>query len=242
MAYLSRSDLEAIGARVAEAYQQLPGAAEAPFERVNIDRLISSLLGLRIDYRHLSLDGRALGLTSFCEIGIEVFPKDPAQGEESYYMLDGNTILIEEDLAAKGANVGRRNYTVSHEGCHHILKMLFPEDYCAELSSRKIHYCYCGRGVGPDWEEWQVETLAGMILLPAECVMRGMGQFGLGTRIRLLNRVFAPEVYGKFVELAVFLGASQMALAIRMEQLGLLERNELKNPYAMIDIEADGED
>ena len=44
MAFLSRSDLEAIGARVAEAYQQLPGAAEAPFERVNIDRLISSLL------------------------------------------------------------------------------------------------------------------------------------------------------------------------------------------------------
>lgn len=242
MAYLSRSDLEAIGARVAEAYQQLPSAAEAPFERVNIDRLISSLLGLRIDYRHLSLDGRALGLTSFCEIGIEVFPKDPAQGEESYYMLDGNTILIEEDLAAEGANVGRRNYTVSHEGCHHILKMLFPEDYCAEINSRKIHYCYCGRGVEPDWEEWQVETLAGIVLMPKKCVDRCMERFGLGDHIRLLNRIFAAADYRRFEAMAEYMGVSKTALSIRLTQLGKITRNDFMDPYALVRIEMDEEE
>ncbi len=242
MAYLSRSDLEAIGARVAEAYQQLPGAAEAPFERVNIDRLIGSLLGLRIDYRHLSSDGGTLGLTSFCEIGIEVFSKGAAQFEDSFYMLDGKTILIEEDLAAEGANIGRRNYTVAHEGCHHILKMLFPEDYRAELSDRRIHYCYRGRGIEQDWEEWQVETLAGIILMPTECVNRCMERFGLGPHIRLLNRIFAAADYRRFEAMAEYMGVSRTALSIRLTQLGKITRNDFMDPYALVRIEMDEEE
>ena len=50
-------------------------------------------------------------------------------------MLDGKTILIESDLMKEGANIGRRNYTVSHESCHHILKMLFPHDYGAQAKA-----------------------------------------------------------------------------------------------------------
>ena len=241
MKYLSRLDLEMIGTSVIAAYKTLPGIHE-PLERMDIDDLVERLLGLRVDYSHLSLLGNKLGLTSFCEIGVEVFPQDRDGTEEAYYMLDGRTILVESDLIRDGANVGRRNYTVAHEGCHHIMRRMFPHENNGTTRDRKICCYYRGRYGIRNWEEWQVETLAGIILLPAECVMRGMVLVGLGTRIRLLNRVFAPEVYDKFVELAVFLGASKMALAIRMEQLGLLGRNELKNPYAMIDIEADGED
>ena len=174
--------------------------------RVDIDYLIHALLGLRIDYSHLSPDGNTLGLTSFCDIGVQVFSRDPACSDELYYMLDGKTILIEQELVAEGANIGRRNYTASHEGCHHILKMLFPHDYGAQTSRRTVHYYFRGRNGVFDWEEWQVETLASIILMSEECINRCLERFGLGTKIRLLNRVFASADYKCFEAMAEYMG------------------------------------
>lgn len=241
MRCLSRADLETIGVRVITAYKRLPEVAGQNLERVNIDYLLGALLGLRIDYRHLSLAGDKLGLTSMSSIGIEII-SDEETIEEPYYMLDGKTILVEKDLIREGANIGRRNYTVSHEGCHHILKMLFPKDYGAQTKERSIHCYYRSNRGAMDWEEWQVETLAGIILLPGECVRRNMDKFGLGTQMRLLNRVFAPSEYKRFEDMASFMGASKTALAIRMTQLGLLKRNDLIDPYALVRVEKDEEE
>lgn len=217
MKVLSRADLEAIGERVIRAYAALPGVAGQVLERVDIDHLCHDLLGLQIDYRHLSKDGVKLGLTSFCKIGVEVFPEDgePEYSEDQFYMLDGKTLLIESELAREGANVGRRNYTVSHESCHHILKLLFPRDYGAQTMERCVHYCYRTRTCARDWEEWQVDTLAGIILLPAGCVQQCMERFGLGSQMRLLNRVFARSDYRRFEEMANYMGVSKTALSIR---------------------------
>ena len=242
MRYLSRSDLEAIGTRVISAYKRLPQVSGHHLERVNIDYLLKALLGLRVDYRHLSLTRDKLGLTSMSSIGIEIITDGEAAETEAYYMLDGKTILVEKDLIREGANIGRRNYTVSHEGCHHILKMLFPKDYGVQTKERIIHCYYRSNRGAMDWEEWQVETLAGIILLPMECVRRNMDKFGLGTQMRLLNRVFAPSEYKRFEDMANFMGASKTALAIRMTQLGLLKRNDLIDPYALVRVEKDEED
>ena len=222
MKYLSRNDLETIGGRVIAAYKRLPAISGQALERVDIDYLCQELLGLRIDYARLSLNGEKIGLTSSCDIGVEVFPEDPSSTEEQYYMLDGKTILIESDLMKEGANIGRRNYTVSHESCHHILKMLFPHDYGAQASGRSVHCCYRSNRGNGDWEEWQVETLAAMILLPAECVV--------------------PADYKKFEAMASFMGASKTALSIRMTQLRLLKRNDLSDPYSLVRVDMDEED
>ena len=120
--------------------------------------------------------------------------------------------------------------------------MLFPHDYGAQASGRSIHCCYRSNRGNGDWEEWQVETLAAMILLPAECVVRSMERFGLGTQMRLLNRVFAPADYKKFEAMASFMGASKTALSIRMTQLGLLKRNDLSDPYSLVRVDMDEED
>lgn len=123
-----------------------------------------------------------------------------------------------------------------------ILKMLFPHDYGAQANGRSVHCCYRSNRGNGDWEEWQVETLAAMILLPPECVVRSMERFGLGTQMRLLNRVFAPADYKKFEAMASFMGASKTALSIRMMQLGLLKRNDLSDPYSLVRVEMDEED
>ena len=88
MKYLSRNDLETIGGRVIAAYKRLPAISGQALERVDIDYLCQELLGLRIDYARLSLNGEKIGLTSSCDIGVEVFPEDPSSTEEQYYMLD----------------------------------------------------------------------------------------------------------------------------------------------------------
>ena len=84
MKYLSRNDLETIGGRVIAAYKRLPAISGQALERVDIDFLCQELLGLRIDYARLSLNGEKIGLTSSCDIGVEVFPEDPNSTEEQY--------------------------------------------------------------------------------------------------------------------------------------------------------------
>lgn len=63
MKYLSRNDLETISGRVIAAYKRLPAISDQAPERVDIDFLCQELLGLRIDYARLSLNGEKIGLT-----------------------------------------------------------------------------------------------------------------------------------------------------------------------------------
>lgn len=148
---------------------------------------------------------------------------------------------------AKGFYIGKDKYGSNilvdfDQRDEDILKMLFPHDYGAQASGRSVHCCYRSNRGNGDWEEWQVETLAAMILLPPECVVRSMERFGLGTQMRLLNRVFAPADYKKFEAMASFMGASKTALSIRMMQLGLLKRNDLSDPYSLVRVDMDEED
>ena len=114
MAYLSRWDIEQIAYRVAKDYASLTGQRYEDLERVVPEVLLGGLLGLRIGYERLSLDGSVLGITSFCEMEIGIF-----EGDREYGMakLDGNTVLIEADL--QGCDqTGRRNFTIMHEAGH----------------------------------------------------------------------------------------------------------------------------
>lgn len=100
MKYLSRNDLETIGGRVIAAYKRLPAIYDQALERVDIDFLCQELLGLRIDYARLSLNGEKLGLTSSCDIGVEVFPEDPSSTEEQYYMLERKIEALNNKMLA----------------------------------------------------------------------------------------------------------------------------------------------
>lgn len=121
MRYLSKWDLEQLARRVSSAYQKLPDAKANP-RRINPDILLEQLLKLEIDYRHLSRDRNTLGLTAYDDVGVEVYDG----GAEEMYFMDGKTVLIEQDLRDAPYKVGRFNFTKVHEGCHHILNMVFP--------------------------------------------------------------------------------------------------------------------
>ena len=232
--YLTKSDIEQIAQQVVSAYQKLPEAQEGPDNVIRPAILIRALLGLSIGYHTLSLNGSILGLTSCGEVWVTVYDNP---GRPEYCHLDGRTLLIDKGLTVEGANIGRRHFTLVHEACHQIYRMLFPHAYAGDIAERRVHYCTLRRTVARgDWEEWRTDALASAILMPLGLVKNNMRAFGFGDGLRLLNRIFAPDEYDRFCKMANHMGVSKQALAIRLKQLGLLERDCLQDPFVLVDV------
>ena len=233
MKHLSRFDIEAIADKYVQAYMALPDVRNTQIYRIDPELLLERVLGLNVEYQHLSYDGSILGMTSFTEMGVQVFEDDD---NEAFFFLDGKTVLVEKDLNFDSKLKGRKNFTLMHEGSHQIFKMLFPNDYGITEKSAGVHYYKATADteksrIITDWEEWQANTLAAAILLPRCLIEKGMFLFGLGDKIECLNKIYYPAVYERYAALSDFLGCSKKALAIRMKQLGLLHKDYLDNPF-----------
>ena len=126
MKHLSRFDIEAIADKYVQAYMALPDVRNTQIYRIDPELLLEKVLGLNVEYQHLSYDGSILGMTSFTEMGVQVFEEDD---NEAFFFLDGKTVLVEKDLNFDSKLKGRKNFTLMHEGSHQIFKMLFPNDY-----------------------------------------------------------------------------------------------------------------
>ena len=239
MKRLSRKDLELLGNRVTKAYMELPENKGRQIFRIEPELLCEQLIGLKIDYRHLSADGSILGLTAFEGVGIDL-PWDDA--DDGVYYLDGKTVLIESDLRDSIEQSGRKNFTIAHEASHQILKMVYPREYGTRPHAQPLHFCRANsirkRPIS-DWEEWQSNTLASFVLLPRFLVEQAMALFAVGSGIKILNRLFYKEDYDKFVCMSELLGCSKAALAIRMKQMGCIGQDYLDNPYRLLDVEVD---
>ena len=228
--YLSYSDLDAIADRVFRAYAKLPEVqAAGQLLYVDPELLLKALLGLAIEYRHLSEDGTTLGITAYDEVGVEICDE-----KEDLFFFDGKTVLIETDLLAED-QVGRRNFTIVHEGSHHVLKMLFPRDYAGGANARRILRYRDTRG-SRTWEEWQVDRLTSSILMPRELVEQAMFLVGQNGRIDMLNAIWRRKEYERFCNMCYLLGVSKQALSIRMMRLGLLGEEHLRHPNEILDV------
>ena len=127
MKILKRTDIEAIGNRVYTAYRKLPKIAEQRMIcAVDPDILLTDLLGLRVDYKHLSIDRSIYGATSTRAARVLLCKEELP---EDLYYLDGKTILIETDLQKDSLMAGKCRFTKCHEASHHIYKMLYPQFY-----------------------------------------------------------------------------------------------------------------
>lgn len=235
MKQLKRTDIEQIGNRIFNAYRKLPCvSSHGHISRVDPDVVLNCILGVDIQYHHLSEDGLTYGMTSTGELGVSLCDMD------ELFILDGKTVLIEKNMLKNPKMAGRCNFTKCHEASHHIFKMLYPNDYGSENDGTptKVYFSR-ERMYSPhqprDWEEWQADTLASYILMPEYLIGQGMFWLGMGERIELLNKIYSPYMYEKFCMLADMLGASKTALAYRMEKLGLIKENHLDNPYIVFD-------
>ena len=218
MPYLSRTEIEAIACRVIAAYVALPAHQDQMVTAVDPGVLAEDLLGLSVEYHRLSLGGAIHGATSFAPLNVLVYD-DPEHPE--YCSLDGKTIFIEQALWENSSKTGRRHFTIAHEASHQIYKMLYPKEYQSGLHCRTIHYYSDSPSRSPDdWDEWRTNALAAAILMPSDMLRLNMADLGLGEKLKSLYR--GGRDYERFRLLALQMGVSTQALAIRMQQLGLL--------------------
>ncbi len=231
MPYLKKATMEQIAKRVLDAYWLLPDVKPDSATRIHPELLAQEIVGLSIEYWHLSPDMSILGQTS-CQPGfVEVI--DGSGSLKSVFMT-GSKILIEQNLKDDPTQFGRHNFTVMHETCHQIFKILFPQAYLQNI----MHF-YKESNVKHDWEEWRTNYLASAILMPKTLILRNMKSVGLGNSLKRLNRIYNPTDYNRFCEVAERLGVSKTALSIRMAELGLLKENYLNDPYALPRITVD---
>jgi len=231
---LTTQEIEDIAQRVYRAYCRLPQNQGATVTRVDPELLATELLKLNIEYHYLSITGAILGVTAKNNYKVTVFDSG-SEGEP--VILWKNTVFLDSYLKSEECVVGRHNFTLMHEACHHILWKLFPSQQDPAAASR-LYYCYATQKAVTG-EERITNALASAILMPPALVLRKMQEFGLGIRIALLNRIYDPRGYQRFSDMADSLGVSKTALCIRLQKLMLLDEAYLRDPYALFDLVPD---
>jgi Zn-dependent peptidase ImmA (M78 family) len=223
MAYLSRNNIDNLAEQILCDFIK----AEYPKGHIcyNIDPTrLAQFYGYNILYVTITREGSILGQTSTGKMWTSVIDSD---GNDILFYLDGKTILIDSRLNTPKC-YGRRNFTIAHELAHQFINRDYPEVYGPQ--ARVI--CDYRRSSEPhkeitDWREWQADAMAAALLLPKQAIEEAMFYFGLGERIKVLSKKYSQYKYERFCEMADFLQVSKTALAYRLEQLGLLERNYL---------------
>ena len=93
---------------------------------LDVDNFIEYYLRLTVDYRHICLDRRIMGITAFNDGTVEVLNEETGFSEK--IPVKAGTVIIDPSLLIK-RNIPRLRFTMMHEGSHWLLhKKAFAED------------------------------------------------------------------------------------------------------------------
>jgi hypothetical protein len=217
---LSYKDINSIANKIISRYEETIGRR---VDRVDIDNLLEKLYGISVDFYMLSQSRDVLGIASPKDMVIRVW-----QDESPVFVSIGRNLILVDTSLLDQKMIGRRNFTVAHEGAHQILFRM--ETNKESLRLRKLYndndeHRLMTQG---DWEEWQANALASCLLLPELQVKR---MFSLMFNQPYIN-IIQPgnsSIYLPFVAMADFFGVSKEALAIRLRQLKLIGAYKKEN-------------
>lgn len=220
MKFFTQSEMEVIARPYIAAYERFMSRFEKRCYRVE-PAAMAEMLNLKVKYCHLTTDDSELGTTSVTDEWYDVFDD---VGRLYPIHLDGKTVLLERNLLTTDLGMGQHNFTLMHEIAHQILSRSYPETF------RQRNPVYRKR------IEQQINRLGSILLLPEKYVRNALCLFQMPDGIDTLNRLFYSKEYERFCDMADFFVVSKTTLAIRLKQLGLLKRDNLNNPYEIIDI------
>ena len=225
MLILSRKDLEALAVQILR--DALPFPLDNGTRCIPIEQLARYYLGLETRYEKLCDWGELIGLTTFAGIMLKL----RRNLREETITVEADTILLDESLNPPEMKP-RRRFTVAHECAHQILsryeeaimghsrrsKFQLGQTYsCRELSNKS------------DWEEWQANVLASVLLMPKTVVEYVLELCGVTEVFHLNgNKPGDFDEWSKYMKAAKTLGVSKQALAIRLWQLGYAEQQQMQ--------------
>lgn len=209
--YLTESDINRIGQDIISTY------TDEIFSPLNIEALLKDCLDISIEEYTLHPKGLILGMCSNYPHIVKVKQDD----EVIFAELNRNVVFIDSSLNSPN-QIGRRNFTIAHEGSHHFLFNLEEEN-----GNRVHHFC---RTVSQsrffDPNEWQADVLASCLLLPEDHVRYAFFTFFNGEHIDRISP-FDRDNYSRFTDMSIFFQVSKTALAIRLKKLNLISEYSL---------------
>lgn len=218
---LSSKDINAIATKIIKEYENTIGKE---IDRVDILDLLKTMYKIEVDYYCLSKNNKVLGLASPKDMAVEVYKND----EPILVQIGLNLVLVDSSLLDPKL-IGRRNFTIAHEGAHQILFRMEPNKDALQLRTTYKSNTNHRLITNNEWEEWQANTLASCLLLPEKQVRKMFWMLFRDPYVNVIHPVIRDN-YLPFLAMAAFFGVSKEALAIRLRQLKLIGAYMPENP------------
>ena len=219
---LSRAQIDAYAQRcVRELYPRI-FTDPAP---VPVEDFVEGVLGLSLEYRYLSNNGRYLGMMVFTDCLIPVWEPETATCEPC--AVSSGTVVADNALLEDEASRPRYRFTLAHEAGHalyhaaafsHLGANQFDSPFLCESEPTREDG-HRDRWTDFDWLEWQSDTFASCFLMPRDAVLEAARLWRLGRR---------NWGHSLSATLSQVFDVSLQAARIRLKDLGL---QDMQTPF-----------
>lgn len=197
---------------------------------VDIEAL-AKMLGYEIYNVTLGDDAELMGFTAFEPAVLNL---EHQNGYTVPISVSANTIVLNDSI--KDTCVGRYRFTAAHEVAHLILDMVYHLGYrlryrsSPKMINNMINYTPF------DYEEYIADRLASCILLPEKELRKAFYESFGKNRVEYISPLDCDGGYAKFCRIAERFGVSREALAIRLQQIGMLGKYYNYQQQSALDI------
>ena len=192
---------------------------------------LAEMLGYHVHNIDLGENADIMGFTAFYPACLDL---ESHNGLIVPVVVGAKTIVLNKSI--KCICIGRYHFTLAHEVAHLILDMVYHLGYRVKYRSNpKIigkNTVYCPT----DYEEHAADRLASFLLLPDRPLRLTFREFYKKNRIDIISPFDCGDLYSKFCKLAEHFGVSREALAIRLQQAGMLGRYYSYEHQSKLDI------
>ena len=167
------------------------------------------------------------GLTAYVDTEYQI----EVDGSQRSIFLKTNDVVLDKSFIEPG-NIrklcGKRRFTLAHECAHQILFQLDADDRKIACHKRPEVRKKGSRVLRTqeDWNEWQANSLGAAILMPQSEVDRAMWFINSRKPLTCYGWRFYNKDQVKIDTFCGVFGVSRSAAAIRLEQLGYLNRKK----------------
>jgi len=232
---LSNTDIEKIALFSLEKFYGSLTSRVEWVKPVSIELFAEHQLGLKIEYTRLCDYGKVSGITVYDDI--EIILRQYLR--DTTIKVSANTMFIDESLKKPlfppDKEICKRRFTIAYECSHHLLhqRFLTVMNRQNKPSPVKTTYTLTELQQMRKWHDWQANTMAAALLMPAKylALLLGKRRFAIyGSRMNRPDKLAVANLSDK-------LKVSQKAMSLRLCQTGYATKLTSSEYYDPTDID-----